>query len=296
MEDSFEHISSVYAADIDGDGHIDVVGNDFYNHKVAWWENVGTGAAWILHMVDSGFYSASSVYAADVDGDGDTDVLGSAFDINDIAWWENTDGTGTVWTKHTVEDSFTGANSVYAADIDDDGDMDVLGAASNQGDITWWENTDGTGTAWTEHTVDDSFTGAWSALAADIDGDGDGDVIGISYSQDDVAWWENTDGTGTAWTVHTLNDNYNGATSVCVTDVDGDGDTDVLGASCGSVSGPIKWWDIVDYRASGTLESSILDAGTVESWEFFASNKQEPAGTSLGFQFRISSDSAIMGA
>jgi stress-induced morphogen len=297
VENSFEHVSSVCAADIDEDGHIDVVGNDRYNNKVAWWENTdGTGTTWTVHIVTSSFNGASSVYAADVDGDGDTDILGSANSADDIAWWENTDGTGTTWTVHMVDSNFNGASSVYAADVDGDGDTDVLGSASSADDITWWENTDGTGTAWTEHTVEGNFNGAWAVLAADIDGDGDGDVIGAAFGQNDITWWENTDGTGTAWTVHTLDGDFDGAISVYVADVDGDGDTDVLGGAVGNSGHTIKWWDVVDYPASGTLESSILDAGTVEGWEFFASNKQEPAGTSVGFQFRSSSDSASMGA
>ena len=44
------------------------------------------------------------------------------------------------WTKHTVDWAFDGAYSVYAADVDGDGDMDILGAASNADDITWWES------------------------------------------------------------------------------------------------------------------------------------------------------------
>jgi len=33
-----------------------------------------------------------------------------------------------------------GAVSVYAADMDGDGDMDVLGAAIDADDIIWWES------------------------------------------------------------------------------------------------------------------------------------------------------------
>ncbi|NQU05250.1 MAG: choice-of-anchor D domain-containing protein, partial [Calditrichaeota bacterium] len=54
------------------------------------------------------------------------------------------------WTEHVIEGDFSGAVSVYAEDIDGDGDMDVLGAAINADDITWWEN-DGE-QDFTEHT------------------------------------------------------------------------------------------------------------------------------------------------
>ncbi|MCK4594301.1 hypothetical protein KAU45_07350, partial [bacterium] len=56
--------------------------------------------------------------------------------------------------EHTVDGIFYGAVSVYAADVDGDNDLDVLGAARDANDITWWENLDGSGTSWTEHTVD----------------------------------------------------------------------------------------------------------------------------------------------
>lgn len=144
--------------------------------------------------------------------------------------------------EHTVDGDFDGTRSVYAADVDGDGDTDVLGAALHSDDITWWENTDGTGTVWAEHTVDGDFTGAYSVFAADVDGDGDTDVLGAAYTADDITWW-----------------------------------------------------DVKGYSA-GYLESSILDAGTVAYWDLFASDLQKPDGTSVGFQFRSSDDSANMGA
>jgi hypothetical protein len=50
--------------------------------------------------------------------------------------------SGTPWTEHILNGSFDGAHSVYAADIDDDGDVDVLGAAAYDDDIAWWEVTE----------------------------------------------------------------------------------------------------------------------------------------------------------
>ena len=295
VDDSFWGAYSVYAADVDGDGDTDVLGAAYYDDEITWWENTdGIGTEWTEHIVDGSLDGAHSVCAADLNGDGDTDVLGTAYNDDEIIWWENTDGTGTDWTEHTVDGSFDGAVSVYATDVDGDGDTDVLGAAHMSDDIAWWENTDGTGTEWTKHTVDDSFDGPNSVYAADIDGDGDTDVLGAAVYIDEVTWWENTDGTGTEWTEHTVDGSFDGSASVYAADINGDGDTDVLGAAF--YAGEIAWWQVIGCSPAGTLESSILDAGTVDSWELFESNQQLPAGTSMGFQFRSSLDSAGMGA
>jgi hypothetical protein len=118
------------------------------------------------------------------------DVLGAAYYDNDITWWENLDGSGTNWVEHLINGNFEQASSVHAVDIDDDGDVDVLGAANIADDITWWENVNGTGTSWTEHTVDGSFDGAWSVHAADFNGDDNLDVLGAARWAGEITWWD----------------------------------------------------------------------------------------------------------
>lgn len=156
------------------------------------------GAGWTEHPVDGNFNGAISVYAADIDGDGDTDVIGAAGSSDTVTWWENTDGMGTSWSEHTIDANFDYVRSVHATDIDGDGDADVLGAAGNANEIAWWENSDGVGTSWSKHTVGANFGFADSVYAADVDGDGDTDVLGAAFVDDDIAWWENTNGLGTS--------------------------------------------------------------------------------------------------
>ena len=70
----------------------------------------------------------------DIDGDGDLDVVEAAQDGNKIWWFEN-DGTPETnddddyWDSTKIRGSFSAAYDVAAADIDNDGDMDVVGAA-----------------------------------------------------------------------------------------------------------------------------------------------------------------------
>ena len=258
VDGAFDGARSVYAADMDGDGDMDVLGAAYNADDVTWWENTdGSGTSWTEHLVDGAFDGARSVYAADMDGDGDMDVLGAAVDDDDIAWWENTDGTGTSWTEHLVDGAFDGARSVYAADMDGDGDMDVLGVAGNANNVTWWENTDGSGTSWTEHLVDGAFDGAISVHAADLDGDGDMDVLGAAIRDGDITWWENTDGSGTSWTEHLVDGAFDGAISVHAADLDGDGDMDVLGAAYHADD--ITWWENKD--GTGTIWTEHLVGG-----------------------------------
>jgi len=232
----------VYAEDVDGDGDMDVLGAAYNADDITWWENLdGTGTNWSEHIVDGEYDSARGVYAEDVDGDGDVDVLGAALNADDITWWENLDGTGLNWAIHTVASEFDGARSVFAEDVDGDGDMDVLGAANFADDITWWENLDGTGLNWSEHTVAGEFDYATCVYAEDVDGDGDMDVLGAAAIDDDIAWWENLDGTGLNWLEHTLNGDFDGAKHVYAEDVDGDGDMDVLGAA--AWDDDIAWWE-----------------------------------------------------
>ncbi len=196
----FDGAESVYSADVNGDGYMDVLGAAAGADDITWWENVdGSGTNWTEHTVDGYFDGAWSVYSADVNGDGYIDVLGAAWDASDITWWENVDGTGTSWTEHTVDGIFNGAHSVYSTDVNGNGYMDVLGAAFYGGDITWWENVDGTGTSWTEHTVDGYFDGAVSVFSVDVNGDGYMDVLGAAWAADDITWWDLTSYVPDGW-------------------------------------------------------------------------------------------------
>ena len=69
-------------------------------------------------------------------------------------------GTHTGFTESVISTSAYDATSVYAADVDGDGDMDVLSASYSDDKIAWYEN-DGSG-SFTEHAISTSAYNAFS--------------------------------------------------------------------------------------------------------------------------------------
>jgi hypothetical protein len=150
--------------------------------------------AWSKVLIQDDCWGALFVGVADMNGDGDLDVLGAVGGAWAIAWWENTLGDGSAWALDIMNEDFPNAHWVDAADMDGDGDQDILGAASLGDQIAWWENLDGSGNSWTEHLVSVGYDGAIGAVAADVDGDGDQDLLGAALGANDITWWDNRGG------------------------------------------------------------------------------------------------------
>jgi hypothetical protein len=93
--------------------------------------------------------------------------------------------------QHVIVRSETnGPRSACAADLDGDGDLDVLSASENDNKIAWYAN-DGTGRFGPQQVITTEADGAESVYAADLDGDGDLDVLSASARDDKIAWYEN---------------------------------------------------------------------------------------------------------
>tara|TARA_R100000306_G_scaffold12248_4_gene14703 strand:+ start:1731 stop:2291 length:561 start_codon:yes stop_codon:yes gene_type:complete len=133
----------ICAADVDGDGNIDILSANNFGNNLTWYKNLdglgNFGPQNIIAPLDT-----IHVSTADIDGDGDMDVLAVSH-LNDlVVWYENLDGQGSFSSRKIISNSTDGAYVVIAADIDGDGDMDVISGSDNSG-IAWYENTDGNG-------------------------------------------------------------------------------------------------------------------------------------------------------
>ncbi len=181
-----------FATDLNGDGHIDVLYASWNELTIAWCENDGN-ENFVLHDFSAPveryeFYM--DVDAADINGDGHTDVLATVSsgdsDEDWIVWYEN-DGSGNL-TRHTVFSART-YGYISVADIDGDGDLDVLSSSNRYDTVAWHENNgDGLFATHVLSTSAESFAG--ETLATDLDGDGDLDLVSWSDFQGGQ-WFEN---------------------------------------------------------------------------------------------------------
>jgi hypothetical protein len=239
---SWNECYRLFVADLDRDGDFDALSYYHPVGHVVWYDNTsGDGSAWTEHQISTVASSYWAVTAADVDGDGDPDVLSGSYGGSGISWYENAAGDAAVWTEHIISPSSYGLLSIPTADVDGDGDLDILVASYNLDKFIWFENMAGDASAWTERTISATAEGASSVHAADLDMDGDLDIAAASMDDDTIAWFENTAGNGTVWTKHTVSTAADLALSVFVADVDGDGYLDVLSASASD--NKIAWYE-----------------------------------------------------
>ena len=135
--------------DLDGDGHNDIAETDCDapNGRVAWFANPdGKGLRWVAHLLKDSTDGQDfhSLLAADFDGDGDTDLFsagaGNSSGIPKAYIWENLDGHGGSWKEHVVFEGHQSIHDAAAADLDGDGDPDILAKNWDDGAQYYLEN------------------------------------------------------------------------------------------------------------------------------------------------------------
>jgi uncharacterized repeat protein (TIGR01451 family) len=232
--------TSIFSADLDQDGDMDVLSSDAQRDEIAWYENINDGLFATQQVIYPDADNARSVHAADLDGDGDMDVLSASKNDDMIAWYENLGGA-QFGTLQIISVQADGAREVFAADLDLDGDIDVLSASENDDKIAWYQNN-GAGQFGAEQIIPTEPGSPYSVSASDFDLDGDMDVLSAS-SGSKIVLYENL-GNGSFVTLQMIQIDGGYPMSVHTSDVDGDGDLDL----CSSIWGAnnidrIVWYE-----------------------------------------------------
>jgi FG-GAP-like repeat len=141
-------------ADLDGDGHMDIIQPVYQG--ITWLRNVDGGTTWearplVTFKVEATQIIVSEVAVGDIDGDGKTDI---AFVITSLAslptsarrggaYWLQQGASLDLgqWTTHKIEFEENSTVGVALIDYDVDGDLDIVTNSEYQRNaITLWRN------------------------------------------------------------------------------------------------------------------------------------------------------------
>lgn len=237
---TFANVSSsaIAFSDVNGDGYEDVLitGSTFFNYDPVskLYNNDGNGN--FIEVLNTPFDAVdrSAIKFADIDNDGDEDVLITGLNIQNerISKLYTNDGSGNF--TEVIGTSLVGVifGSVAFADIDNDGDQDLLitGRSIPEQGITILYLNDGNGN-FTQVTGTPFENVEYSSIAfADIDNDGDQDVLITGFNTDFIAISKLYTNDGNGNFTELLNTPFVGVnlSSVAFADIDGDGYKDLL--------------------------------------------------------------------
>ncbi len=246
-------------ADFDSDGNIDVVSvhEDSGHVRIAF--GTQNPRRWDNFTLASGEAVAGceDVAVGDINKDGRLDIV-VACEIGNLTYFQapETPRDMTAW-KATPLAATLGRGSwirVKIVDVNADGKLDIVGVnkgrfrPATEGTFSCFylegEPTDPN--AWKETVVGRAGWPAINARPIDLDGDGDLDIVGASWGEASISFFENT-GDGFHWTKHSV---HSGNQPVAIgfmmefTDVNEDGRMDIIsGSGPRSERDEIHWFE-----------------------------------------------------
>ena len=313
--------SFVYPIDIDGDTDIDIVFAtcDNTDKSIGWLENTGDSITnWTIHDINT-TYPFYYVYADYIDDDNDIDIvtfacLGSGY--YELQWYSNLGG-GTFSSTPNVIDTIYIPKELITADIMSSGadyKSEIIISADEGENIYFYRFNESS--EWEKYLL----VGGWyaaeeengmvdSIATGDINNDGDIDILTVSYINDEVTWWENQiDLPTVSFARYTFDSNFDGAYSVAVGDMDGDGRLDVV--ACALYDKEIAYWSLsaggvsINGTAYNTVNGTTIEGVNViwtQTWDIIdinatamtnASGSYNVSGLTAGMQATLTATAA----
>lgn len=270
------------AGRINGDNILDVVAGGKFNDEI-WWYEAGANPTidpWTPHSVDLNFNQPGDLELVDLDGDGDLDLIAAGSHGEEVVWYEHPVNPANAWPKHTITapvgppspptcSEFNAVGELIVWDVDDDQKLDVVVSQGELNKILWYRyDIDPTG-VWTEYVIDDNVPGPSGMDIGDIDGDGDLDLI-VGATGGMIAWYpQPVQLYNPNWPRYVVDDSVHLTFYVNATDMDGDGDLDLVSAD--QNDNHILWY-----------ENDFLEFAAVDQTALFNST-QRAAGSLVDF-------------
>jgi hypothetical protein len=189
----FDQQEELTSTDVDRDGLPDLV------LGTTWLRNAAK--EWTVHEIaDSSVGWPDRHRLADINGSGRHDVVVGFRAISrpgKVSWFEAPANPLTgEWKEHIVATDVVGPMSLDVADLDGDGDYDIVVGEHNlvhpaTARTLIFENLDGEGRNWARHVVHEGDEHHDGTQLVDIDGDGDLDIVSLGWGHQRVVLYEN---------------------------------------------------------------------------------------------------------
>ena len=282
---------AVRAADLDGDGLLDIVSTSVNDRKVAWYKNIvnpitGVHTFGPQQVLTATYRYPRSVDIADLDNDGISDILTISFVDSNISWMHN-NGNGTFGPLQIITTQSANPLAAIAADLDGDGKRDIVAGSLNDHTVAWYKGN-GNGTFGAKQILVNNVNAPGSVAAADLDGDGRLDVTAALAQDNKIIWFRNTGTTGSATFsgVQTIATQLAGPYAAYPCDLNGDGKLDIVSASYNDYK--VAWYrnlgggDFGDSTQNQLIISAnAVGAGSVAAADFNHDGAIDVASASL---------------
>jgi len=217
---------SITAADVNGDGHPDLISANAIANTLTVLTNTGSGDFALSSSPGVG-NGPLSITAVDVNGDGNVDLISANYSANTLTVVTNTGAGGFTLASSP---SMGGLPQwVTAADVNGDGQPDLIGANNGANTLTVVTNTGSGGFVLASSLV--VGDGPLSVAAADVNRDGRPDLISANNGDSTLTVLTNNGGGG--FVLSSSPGLGSQPLSVTTADVNGDGQPDLISEDYG---------------------------------------------------------------
>ena len=246
IADSAIAVQSVASADLDGDGDNDVVSASLGDGVIQWYRNMGGQYPALMPFIIDRLDGANAVIAADLNRDGAVDIVAAG--NGRIVWYRNNGEVNPTFTRIQIDDGLGFPIAIDAADLDGDGDADLMLALHAVNKVVWYTNLGGLNPVFAYNEITDQTDGAAAVQAGDLDIDGDLDVVIAAENTDTIAWFENQGGSPLRFAPRVIrtatqlpSPELDFSRTLDLADVNGDGNLDVIYGS--DEDGEVGWYE-----------------------------------------------------